>query len=361
MGLICNATGEQYALEMPIWCSESGGLLDIDYTPDLDWDWVKHLPPNLWRYRAALPLAWDAPEVSFGEGFTPLRKVFFGEKWAWLKLDYFFPSGSYKDRGASVMMSQIKSLGIQSVVQDSSGNAGASVAQYAALAEIACQIFVPEGTSTAKINQMKFCGAEVITVPGTRENTANEAYQAAQETFYASHVWNPFFLHGTKTFAYEIVEQLNFKAPDTLVLPAGNGTLLLGAYIGFKELKEAGIIPRIPKLIGIQSAHCAPLVEAYHSKAPQQKKPTIAEGIAIAEPMRGKQMLEYVKTTGGDFLAVEEKEIKETWQELALRGYYVEPTSAAVIAGLKRYLAHSAQKDELVASVLTGHGLKKSM
>ncbi len=366
MRLICNITGESYALDATRWCSESGGLLDIEYMPDLDWDWVKYLPANLWRYRAALPLAWDAPEVSFGEGFTPLRKVYFGDKWAWLKLDYLFPSGSYKDRGSTVMMSHIKSLGIDTVVQDSSGNAGASLAQYAALARLKCKIFVPEATSPAKINQMKFCGAEVIQVKGSREDTAKAAYQAAQQTFYASHVWNPFFLHGTKTFAYEIVEQLNFKAPDTLVLPAGNGTLLLGAYIGFKELKHVGIIRKIPKLIGVQAANCAPLAEAYHHNQGEvsteiQTSPTMAEGIAIAQPMRGAQMLEYVKITGGNFLTVEEDEIKETWQELALRGYYVEPTSAAVIAGLKNYLAHFAEKDEVVASVLTGHGLKKAI
>jgi len=365
MNLICKSTGETYALDTPIWCSESGGLLDIEYVPDLDWDWVKHLPPNLWRYREALPLPSDSSIVSFGEGFTPLQKISFGEKWAWIKLDYLFPSGSYKDRGSSVMMSQIKALGIQSVVQDSSGNAGASVAQYAALADLKCQIFVPEGTSIAKINQMEFCGAEVTQVTGSREDTAKAAFQAAQDTFYASHVWNPFFLHGTKTFAYEIVEQLNFRAPHTLVLPAGNGTLLLGAFIGFRELKESGVISKIPKLIGIQAANCAPLAQAYQQKQTQFAKiipqATIAEGIAIAEPMRGTQMLEYVGITGGDFLTVEEAEIKETWKELALKGYYVEPTSAAVIAGLKNYLAHHAQKDEIVASVLTGHGLKKSI
>lgn len=365
MHLICEATQTKYPIDAPIWCSEAGALLDIDFRPSIDWDWVKHLPPNLWRYKAAFPLSNEAPIVSFGEGFTPLQKISFGKQWAWVKLDYLFPSGSYKDRGASVMMSHIKSLGIKEVVQDSSGNAGASVAQYAALAGIKCKIFLPENTSPAKIKQMQHCGAEVIKVAGTREDTAQAALLAAQDTYYASHVWNPFFFQGTKTFAYEIVEQLNFKAPHTLVLPAGNGTLLLGAYLGFKELQQSGIIKAIPKLVGIQAAHCAPLSQAFAQAQDNVEsidtQPTIAEGIAIAQPKRAPQMLDFVRKTNGLFINVEEENIKETWHALAQRGYYVEPTSAAVIAGLQQYLTQHAQPDEVVASVLTGHGLKKTL
>ncbi len=365
MNLICKTTQKYYPIDAPIWCSEEGNLLDIDFEPNLDWDWVKHLPSNLWRYKDAFPLSSEAPIVSFGEGFTPLQKISFGKQWAWVKLDYLFPSGSYKDRGTSIMMSHIKGIGITEIVQDSSGNAGASVAQYAALAGIKCKIFLPESTSPVKIKQMQMCGAEVIKVAGSREDTAQAALLVAKDTYYASHVWNPFFFQGTKTFAYEIVEQLNFKAPHTLVLPAGNGTLLLGAYLGFKELKQSGIIKQIPKLIGVQAAHCAPLSHAFAQQledvVPMDTQPSVAEGIAIALPRRAPQMLEFIRKTNGFFIDVEEQAITETWHTLAQRGYYVEPTSAAVIAGLQHYLDQHAQPDEVVASVLTGHGLKKTL
>ncbi|MEM9982561.1 MAG: pyridoxal-phosphate dependent enzyme, partial [Bacteroidota bacterium] len=152
-----------------------------------------------------------------------------------LKLDFLFPTGSYKDRGASVMISKVKELGIDKVVQDSSGNAGASVAAYCAKAGIACDIYAPKCTSQAKLTQIKMYGATLHLIDGTREDTAQAALEAAQKSYYASHCWNPYFFQGTKTFAFEIAEQMGWKAPDTVILPAGNGTLLIGAYIGFRE------------------------------------------------------------------------------------------------------------------------------
>ncbi|NJL14576.1 MAG: pyridoxal-phosphate dependent enzyme [Microscillaceae bacterium] len=362
MNFICRATQETYPLDVPRWRSESGNLLDIQFLPRLDWEMTTLRPYDLWRYREVMPLSDMARPVSFGEGFTPLQKMSFGPKTAWVKLDFLFPSGSYKDRGSTLMMSYLRDRGVTEVVQDSSGNAGASVAQYAARAGIKCRIFLPAGTSPAKIAQMQFCGAEIVEIDGSREDTARAAREAAETTFYASHVWHPLFFHGTKTFAYELYEQFNFKAPDTIVLPAGNGTLLLGVYIGFWELFHTGAIPKMPKLIGVQAAACAPLYQAFQNGETTvpalNPEPTLAEGIAIAQPLRGPQMLEYVRETGGRFLAIEEAEIIQMWHHLASQGYFVEPTSAAVIAGLQFYLAHEAQSDERVVSVLSGHGLK---
>ena len=155
-------------------------------------------------------------------------------------------------------------------------------------------------------------------------------------------------------------EQLGWKAPDTLVLPVGNGTLLLGVYIGFNELLKAGIVNKMPKIIGIQTENCAPLYKALKEGATEipkiDKKDTIAEGIAIAEPIRGKEIIESVKDSGGNILTVNETEIKDTLKEICLMGFYIEPTSAATIAGLKKYLETSV--GETVASVFTGNGLK---
>jgi len=303
----------------------------------------------------------DANIVSLGEGFTPMLKIAFGGRVAHIKQDHVFPTGSYKDRGATVLLSKVKELGIGHVVEDSSGNAGCAIAAYAAQAGVRCDIYVPESTSAAKLVQIRTCGATLHRIPGSREETAFAALMAARQTYYASHSWNPFFLHGTKTFAYEVCEQLGWRAPDTVVLPAGNGTLILGASLGFEELHRSGITDHIPRIIGVQSVACAPLVKAFEANLSTlpavEPEPTIAEGIAISEPVRGMQVLDAIWRTKGEMIAVDEEEISEALLEMGMRGFFIEPTAAATIAGLKRYL-RQAEGDEVIVSLFSGHGLK---
>jgi len=317
----------------------------------------------LWRYREAIPIHNDASILSMNEGFTPLEEIEFNGGGVLIKIDYLFPTGSYKDRGATVLISKMKEWGVQKVVEDSSGNAGSAIAAYCAKAGIGCDIYVPQYTSPGKLIQIQAYGATLKRVEGSREKTAEKAMEAASKIPYASHCWNPFFLHGTKTFAFEVWEQMDWRAPDTLVLPIGHGTLFLGAYIGFKELKTAGMIKRIPKMVGIQSASCAPLYQAFkkgwRETRPIEKVETIAEGIAIADPVRGRQILEAIRETGGEVLAVTEKEIKVALKEMGRKGHFIEPTSSATIAGLKKYLRKKRQ-NETVVSTLTGMGLKSA-
>lgn len=297
------------------------------------------------------------------EGFTPLVEMELGDHRVFLKIDFLFLTGSYKDRGATVLVSKVKELGIKRIVEDSSGNAGSAIAAYSAQGGIQCEIYVPHDTSPEKLAQIEAYGAVLKKIEGSREETARRAMEAAQKIYYASHCWNPFFLHGTKTFAFEVWEQLGWKCPDTLVLPVGHGTLFLGAYIGFKELREAGMIKRIPKLVGIQSMACAPLYQAWQKgleePLPIKKRETIAEGISIAEPVRGRQILEAVRETGGEILIVNEEEIRKSLTEIGKRGFFIEPTSAATIAGLKKYLRRKGKREKVV-STLTGMGLKTS-
>ena len=317
----------------------------------------------MWRYREAIPIHNDASILSMNEGFTPLEEIEFNGGGVLIKIDYLFPTGSYKDRGATVLISKMKEWGVQKVVEDSSGNAGSAIAAYCAKAGIGCDIYVPQYTSPGKLIQIQAYGATLKRVEGSREKTAEKAMEAASKIPYASHCWNPFFLHGTKTFAFEVWEQMDWRAPDTLVLPIGHGTLFLGAYIGFKELKTAGMIKRIPKMVGIQSASCAPLYQAFkkgwRETRPIEKVETIAEGIAIADPVRGRQILEAIRETGGEVLAVTEKEIKVALKEMGRKGHFIEPTSSATIAGLKKYLRKKRQ-NETVVSTLTGMGLKSA-
>ena len=175
------------------------------------------------------------------------------------KLEWFAPTGSFKDRGASVMVSALRQLGVDRILEDSSGNGGAAIAAYAALAEMKAKVLVPASTQPAKTVQARMYGAEVELVAGSRQDTADEAVRQAEHMFYASHNWQAFFLQGTKTLAYELWEDLGFRAPDNVIIPTGAGSNVLGCDIGFSELLRRGEIDRLPRLFAAQPENCAPL------------------------------------------------------------------------------------------------------
>jgi threonine synthase len=355
-------TGMTYPLNEPRWCDDDGGLLDVDVTTAFEKELIASRPPNLWRYREALPICHDAEIVSFDEGMTPLLHMELSGFPICMKLDYLFPSGSYKDRGSTVLISYLKAMGVSKVVQDSSGNAAASLAQYCAKAGIECEIFVPESASPAKIHQIAAFGAAITRVSGTREDTADAAFKAAEKSFYASHIWHPVYFQGTKTFAYEVCEQLGWQAPDTIVLPVSNGALMLGVYVGLIDLLKAGIIGKLPKLIAVQTESCAPVFNAFHDGKVDvervEPQATIAEGIAGNAPRRGKQLLRCVRETGGTCILVSEAEIKSALMEMCRQGFFVEPTAAVAVAGAKQYIRDHASESERIVSTLTGSGLK---
>lgn len=359
--LYCQVTGKSYPADDRRWKSESGAPLDLRFRSSLDRQRLITRPPTMWRFREALPIENDENIVSFQEGYTPLLPFQVEGRPILLKQEHLFPTGSFKDRGASVLISRAKELGVERVVEDSSGNAGAAIAAYAAQAGIACDIYVPDNTSPAKLAQIKLYGARLHKIPGSRENTAEAARDMAKDHFYASHVWNPYFFQGTKTFSFEIWEQLGGQAPDTIILPAGHGTLLIGAYLGFKDLLSQGLIDRLPRLVAVQAENCAPLYKMWRDELTAIPKlsstGTMAEGIAIAEPTRAKQMLEILKETEGEVLVVSEPAIKKALLLACNQGLYIEPTSATVIAA---YMLYPCKEGESVVAPLTGHGLKST-
>lgn len=361
MNLVCTTCSSAFSANEPRWRCHCGGVLDLGFTLKIDPGDLSRRPFNLWRYREAIPVDDDKNIISFREGGTPLFDCEIDDVRMAIKLDYLFPSGSFKDRGASVLVSKVKELGIKHVVEDSSGNAGAAIAAYCASAGIGCDIYVPDSTSPNKLVQIEMMGATLHKIPGSREDTARAVLAAAEKIYYASHSWNPFFLHGVKTVAYEIAEQMAWATPDVLVLPVGNGTLLLGAYLGFKELWGAGVIPNMPKLIAVQAENCAPCAAAFLQEKSKpvvvEKKPTLAEGIAVAEPIRGKQILAAVRETGGQFVTVSEAAIAFWLKRLYQQGLYVEPTAAVAFAGLAA-LKKSLSGSQKIVIALTGHGLK---
>lgn len=361
--LICTECGVSYTLNEPLWRCRCGGLLDVEFQPRFERKKIKRRKPTMWRYREAIPIEKDSDIVSFDEGFTPLIKIPISGRLIWVKQEQLFPTGSYKDRGSSVLVSQIKSLKLSHIAEDSSGNAGSSISAYCAKIGVSCDIYVPESTLPGKLAQVELYGARLHLVPGNREDTASAVMEAAKTHYYASHSWNPFFFQGVKTFAYEICEQLDWKAPDTIILPVGNGSLLLGAAIGFNDLLRAGIISTLPRLIAIQAENCAPLFQAFKNNLPELPRldclKTVAEGIAIAAPIRWKHILKAITASGGDMIAVREDAINSALYDICRSGFYIEPTSAVAIAGVREYLKHEHPKQkEVIISVFTGHGLK---
>jgi len=356
--------GRTYPIETPRWCGEDGAHLNLSPGPGLERDGIAGDRYGVWRYARAIGVD-ETHAVTLGEGWTPLVPGEWEGAATLFKLEFMMPTGSFKDRGMTVLVSYLKSRGVAHVLEDSSGNAGASLSAYAAAAGMRCRILVPETASYPKIAQIAACGAEVVTIRGTRQDVADTALRMSRDIFYASHNWVPFFVEGTKTLAFELWEQLGFKAPDNVVTPLGYGSNVLGCLRGFRELMAAGEISRLPRIFGIQAENCAPYHAAWRSGAeslvPVVIKPTIAEGIASSRPTRVKEVLSGVRESRGEIVAVAEDEIVDALGALARKGLYVEPTSAAGAAGLTKLVrAGAIEPHETTVLVLTGSGLKAS-
>jgi threonine synthase len=361
---IDSATGASYPLDKPRWCGDGGAYLNLGDAPGLTRSEIDTSRRSVWRYAKALLV--DAKDaVTLGEGWTPLVCGKLDGVAVTMKLEFMMPTGSFKDRGMTTLITYLKSRGIESVLEDSSGNAGASLAAYAAAAGMRARILVPQTASYPKIAQMAATGADVVTIKGSRQDVAEAALRYAKEIFYTSHNWQPFFLEGTKTLAYELWEQLGFKIPDNIVFPVGYGSNVCGCERGFAELKRRGEIDRVPRLFGVQAANCAPYYAAFKAGVeelvPTTVTATIAEGIASSKPTRVREVLRAVRGSGGSLLAVTEEEIVSALGALARQGLYVEPTSAAAAAGLRQLLRERAiAPQETTVLVLTGSGLKAS-
>jgi threonine synthase len=332
--------------------------LDLQFQPALKETDLRSRESSLWRYRAAIPIDDEEAIVSLGEGLTPVSEEVFDEQSLLLKSEYLSPTGSFKDRGAAVLISRLREMGVGEILEDSSGNAGCSMAAYAASAGITCRVLVPEQVPEEKAIQISHYGAVLERIPGTRDDAGAEALRRAGETFYASHNWQPFFLQGTKTFAYEVFEQTD-SLPDVIFYPVGNGSLILGSLKGFNEMKSLGWIDRIPTLIGVQTVSHSPVyTEVTGVKLEARTEQTIAKGIAIRRPVRLRQIAQAIRATSGTVVAVDDSQIREAQKELASRGYLVEPTSAAVFAGYRVWRKTNPGGDERVLLPLTGWGLK---
>jgi threonine synthase len=355
-------TGTTFPLDQPRWCGPGQVPLLLTPMPGITREQIDTTVRNLWRYRAAFPLQTDDP-ISLGEGCTPLIPHIVAGVRVLLKCEWFNPTCSFKDRGASVMLSLLRAQGICNVLEDSSGNGGAAVSAYAAAGGIAATILTPASTSPAKTVQMRAHGATVELIPGLRQDTADAAVARSNQIFYASHNWHPFFLQGTKTLAYEIWEDLGFRAPDNIITPCGAGSVVLGCQIGFSELFRSGQIPAMPRIFAAQPANCAPIAAAFMAGAdgpvPTAITPTIAEGTSIAHPVRLLEVLGTLRETRGGAVTLTEAEIGDATLDLARIGIYVEPTCAQAAAAFGKLLeTGTITPEQTTVLMMTGTGLK---
>jgi threonine synthase len=357
----CVGCGEPYPEgSLPYRCTACGGIYDFSsplrYGPISRTDRDKG---SLERFLESFPIPPGASFISMGEGYTPLIYTETNGEQVFLKCEHLNPTGSFKDRGTAVLVSALYAAGVREAVEDSSGNAGASFAAYAARAGIGAKVFVPDYASGPKCGQIEAYGAEIVRVPGPRSATSEAVQEeAASGAIYASHAYLPHGLAGMATVAYELYEQLG-TAPGSVIMPVGQGSLLLGVYRGFNAMLDADVIDRVPQIVGVQAVACAPLHTRFMA-GPEaleevREGETIAEGIRILRPHRADAIMEAVISSSGRIIAVDEDAIRIGHAALGRLGVFVEPTSAVVWPALHEVL------DELskpVVAVLTGSGFK---
>ncbi len=344
---------------LPYKCAHCGGTYALNGLLTYDPQQIEPDLPGLWRYRHSFGLPADAPVLSMGEGATPLLTSDLAGKQVAFKLEFLNPTGSFKDRGTAPTLSFLRSRGVDAAVEDSSGNAGASFAAYAARAGIRGRVFVPDYASGPKRAQIEAHGAELVRILGPRSEAGKAVRAAAEEgAVYASHSMLPFGLAGLATIAYELVDELG-QAPGSVIAPVGHGSLLLGIAEGFRALQAAGVVETLPRLAGVQARACAPLWAVANMGAAglawMTEGATLAEGVRVRQPVRGDALMQAIQHSGGAVLAVEEEEILPGRDKLAAMGLFVEPTSAIVWSALEQV---AAQLPEPIVVILTGSGLK---
>ncbi len=363
MVIKCTNCGRPYPNEgVPYKCLSCGGLFDIlplQYDPAR----LDDSTAGVWRYRHTfVGIPEDCDPVTLGEGRTPLLWAeAFGRQVAF-KCEYLNPTGSFKDRGTTLIATFLASRGITSALEDSSGNAGASFAAYTARAGIKAGIYVPAAASGPKCQQIEIFGAELYPIAGSRADVTAALELAVENSSstYASHAYLPVNIPGYATAAYEIFEQLGC-APGSVIVPAGQGGLLLGLHRGFDALKRAGLITVSPYIVGVQARACSPLwvlsTAGMSALGFIMEGQTLAEGIRVKRPLRAGALLQIALDGQAEYIPVDEEDILVGRDELAQRGLYVEPTSATTWAALGQTIK---RLPEPVVVMLTGSGFKYS-
>ncbi|HET9713638.1 MAG TPA: threonine synthase [Pyrinomonadaceae bacterium] len=367
-------------------CPRCGGLLDIERTSAIAFDpatlrdvWRSRLSSldtrdrsGVWRFREFLPFDDGDPIVTLSEGNTPLYDAprsadYCGLRQLKLKHQGNNPTGSFKDTGMTVAVTQALKLGARLVACASTGNTAASLAAYAARANLVCAIIVPSGqVSHAKLAQALDYGAKVLEIDGNFDACMSFIRELSEDSsVYLVNSINPFRIEGQKTVAFELAEQLEWRVPDHLVVPGGNLGNSSAFGKGFRELLQSGLIDRQPKITVVQAVGAAPFARLYSEHDDEstlineQDPKTLASAIKIGAPVSWRKALRAVRETGGSVTTVTEQEIADAKAMIGRDGIGCEPASATTVAGMRKLVADGVIKaDETVVGVLTGHLLK---
>ena len=376
--LRCPKCGQELAAKTAFQCLDCRSILEvnveIDHLTRADWDSMRQSRDHtIWRWFKFLPVEKRSSIVSLGEGCTPLIHAerlgeCLGLQRLYLKNDTVLPTGSLKDRSNSVGISRAKELAFTTATVMSTGNAAASVAAYSAAAGLTSVVIVPAGTAPSKIIQARAYGATVVVIDGDFDYDVAKLYKMAVQEFgwYDCLSSNPYRDEGKKSYAYELVDQLDERIPDWVIHPTAGGTGIYAMWKGFQEFRSLGWIDRMPKLVAAQSAAAAPIVAAFEKGLtdiePMIARPTIAESIQVGNPLSlGWRALAALRQSGGTAVALADEEILQAQVLIGSRaGVFAEPAAATSVAAAKKLRAEGViNANEVVVCNLTGHGLKQ--
>ncbi len=377
IGLKCRECGERYPNRIIQACGLCFGPLDVIY----DFEEVKEKiskgsiasgPRTIWRYKELLPVESDTAIVDIGAGYTPLLKADnlareLGLKEVYVKNDSVNPTFSFKDRPSSVAVSKAIEFGAPAVGAASTGNLSGAMAAHAAKARLPCFIFIPGGLEVSKVAQTLAYGAHLMEIDGTYDEVNRFATEVAltSNIAFANINSRPYYVEGSKTLAFEIAEQLGWKAPEHVIVPVGSGALLHATWRGFNELEEVGLINDWnTRISAAQPEGCSPVVqgllEGKNRIKPVEKPDTICKSLAIGDPADGYYAIQVIRSTKGSGRAPSDEKILDGIKLLAkTEGVFTEPAGGAVVASLKQLVEDGEiDRDEQVVLLITGNGLK---
>jgi len=375
--LKCRECGKEFPPVKIYACEDCFAPVEVVYDFDsieLDRESFKKRPHSLWRYRELLPLERDAKIVDLGAGYTILHdckrlaeklKV----KKIYVKDDTVNPTGSFKDRPATVAVSKALEFGFKAVGCASTGNLAAATAAHASKAGVPCYVFIPANTEINKVLQAATYGAKIIAVKGTYDDANMLAAQAADEYEWGLVNINirPYYVEGSKTLAFETCEQLGWRAPENIIIPVGSGALLCAIWRGLKQFLKLGLIDELEtRIFAAQPEGCSPVVSAFKSNLddvfPVEKPETITKSLAIGDPGDGIYALQAIRESGGAAESATDEEIIEGIKILAkTEGIFAEPAGGVTIAVLKKLIESGViSRDEEVVCCVTGSGFKSS-
>ena len=324
---------------------------------------------GVWRFRELLPEYAEQDIVTLGEGNVPMVQGHKTAAWAgvrhvWFKHLGWNPTGSFKDLGMTAGVTEAKFLAATTVACASTGNTAASLAAYAARGGMTARVYLPAGqASKNKLAQALDFGADVVQIEGSFDAALDTLLSGTGDDIYFLNSINPFRIEGQKTAMFELLEQLDWKVPDYLVVPGGNLGNSSSFGKAFMELKKFGFIERVPKIIIVQAAGANPLARLWRSGGTHleaiSEPETVATAIRIGNPRSWKKALSAVAFTGGFVMDVTDEEIGEAKAMIGRDGIGCEPASATTLAGLRKLVDEGKiDREAVVAAVLTGHALK---